>query len=52
MNRCYDEISDDLYGLRSGHHIIFYKNIDDGDVFIVRILHEKMDLKRHFPSRR
>ena len=51
MNRCYDEISDDLYGVRSGHHIIFYKNIDDGDVFIVRTLHEKMDLKRHFLSR-
>lgn len=44
----YDEISRDLYGIKAGHHIIFFKHLINGDVLIVRILHERMDIKRHF----
>ncbi len=46
--RLYNEIAPDLYGIKSGHHLIFFKRIADGDVLIVRILHERMDIKRHF----
>ena len=46
--RLYAEISPDLYGVKAGYHLIFFKTITDGDVLIVRILHERMDIKRHF----
>ena len=46
--RLYTEISPDLYGVKDGYHLIFFKTITDGDVLIVRILHERMDIKRHF----
>ncbi len=45
--RLYNEIAPDLYGIKSGHHLIFFKHIADGDVLVVRILHERMDIKRH-----
>ena len=44
----YEEIMPDLYGLHCGHHIIFYALRPQGDILIVRILHERMDFKRHF----
>lgn len=46
--RSYNEITQDLYGIKAGHHLIFFNRIADGDVLIVRILHERMDIKRHF----
>lgn len=46
-SRRYDEIVQDLYGIKVGHHIIFYKHLISEDVLIVRILHERMDIKRH-----
>lgn len=30
-----------------GRHIIFYRILEDGSVLISRILHERMDYKRH-----
>ncbi len=44
----YEEIMPDLYGLNCGHHITFYALRPQGDILIVRILHERMDFKRHF----
>jgi toxin ParE1/3/4 len=41
----YDGISSNLLGLRSGKHIIFYQQISDDRIEIIRILHERMDLK-------
>ena len=43
----YPEIKEGLYGIHAGHHIIFFKENYDGKILIVRILHEKMDIKRH-----
>lgn len=40
----YNEIAEDLYGFKANKHIIFYRIITNGDVEIVRILHERMDL--------
>jgi len=42
----YDGISNNLLGLKSGKHIIFYKAVSDERIEIVRILHERMDLKK------
>ena len=41
----YEGIKDNLLGFKSGKHIIFYQQISNDKVEIIRILHEKMDLK-------
>ena len=41
----YDEIFDDLRGFKAGKHLLFYRILDDGVVEIIRILHERMDLR-------
>ena len=50
-NRSYDEITDGLQGVRAGHHVIFYNIMDNDDVMVIRILHERMDIKRHLPTK-
>lgn len=41
----YDEIVDGLRAFKVGKHLLFYRILDDGDVEIIRILHERMDLR-------
>lgn len=41
----YDGINKNLLGLKSGMHIIFYQQISIDRIEIIRILHERMDLK-------
>jgi len=41
----YDGVSRNLLGLKSGRHIIFYQQISNERIEVVRILHERMDLK-------
>lgn len=41
----YDEIFDGLRGFKAGKHLLFYRILHNGDVEIVRILHERMDLR-------
>jgi toxin ParE1/3/4 len=41
----YDGIQKNLLGFRSGKHIIFYQSTSEDRIEIVRILHERMDLK-------
>ena len=41
----YYGINKNLFGLKSGKHIIFYKQMSNDRIEIIRILHEKMDLK-------
>ena len=43
--RKYDDISDGLLGYGIGKHIIFYQRVADHEIEVVRILHERMDLK-------
>ena len=45
-NRSYEEISEGLLGVKAGHHLIFYNRLDNDDVMVIRILHEKMDIKQ------
>ncbi|GET45590.1 type II toxin-antitoxin system RelE/ParE family toxin [Capnocytophaga felis] len=45
LGKKYDEIRKDLFGLKSGRHIIFYQAISEDEIEIIRILHEQMDLK-------
>ena len=46
-NRSYEEISEGLLGVKAGHHLIFYNILENDDVMIIRILHDKMDIKQH-----
>ena len=41
----YEEIAEGLYGYRANKHIIFYRIHTGGDILIIRILHQRMDLK-------
>ncbi len=41
----YDTIAQHVFGLHSGRHIIFYRHIERGEIDVIRILHERMDLK-------
>lgn len=45
FGRKYEEIAEDLLGFKANKHLIFYKITDAENIFIVRILHERMDLK-------
>jgi len=45
LGKEYGEISKNLFGLRTGKHIIFYQVISKDRIEVVRILHEQMDLK-------
>jgi toxin ParE1/3/4 len=42
----YDGISKNLLGIKSGKHIIFYQMISNDEIEVIRILHERMDLKK------
>jgi toxin ParE1/3/4 len=45
IGREYPGITNNLLGLKSGKHIIFYHLISDNEIEVLRILHERMDLK-------
>ncbi|WHF50753.1 type II toxin-antitoxin system RelE/ParE family toxin [Chryseobacterium gotjawalense] len=45
LGKIYTEISENLRGFKSGKHIIFYHQISEDQLEIIRILHERMDLK-------
>ncbi|MGB1283059.1 MAG: type II toxin-antitoxin system RelE/ParE family toxin [Polaribacter sp.] len=45
IGKIYSGISKNLLGLKSGKHIIFYYSISVNEIEVVRILHERMDLK-------
>ncbi len=45
LGREYTEIMAELYGYRTGKHVVFYRATSENTVKIVRILHERMELK-------
>ena len=46
LGKNYDGIRNDLFGLKSNKHVIFYRKLSDRPIEITRILHERMDLTR------
>lgn len=46
LGKNYDGITNELYGLKTERHIIFYRKRINKPLEITRILHERMDLKR------
>lgn len=45
LGKAYEGISSNLLGFRTGKHIIFYVVISEAEIEIIRVLHERMDLK-------
>lgn len=45
LGKNYDEIDKAIFGLGVGKHIVFYRVTQTGDIEILRILHQRMDLK-------
>ena len=45
LGKIYNGISKDLLGYKSEKHIIFYSSISENEIEVIRILHERMDLK-------
>ena len=46
LGKKYKGISEQLLGLKSNRHIIFYRTLNENYVEITRVLHESMDLKK------
>jgi toxin ParE1/3/4 len=44
----YSLILEGLLGLKAGRHIIFYRQLISGKILIIRILHERMELKNRY----
>ena len=42
----YEEIAEGLRGYRANKHVVFYRILPEGDILVIRILHQRMDLKR------
>ena len=47
LGKNYKGITDRLFGIRVGRHIIFYRILEKDNIEITRILHEQMDLKKY-----
>lgn len=45
LGKNYNGITNDLFGLKTNRHIIFYRKRSDQPIEITRILHGQMDLK-------
>ena len=45
IGKNYEKITNQLFGLKTGRHIIFYRKTENDLVEIIRILHEEMDIK-------
>jgi toxin ParE1/3/4 len=45
LGKNYHEIDSSILGLHVGKHIVFYRIAKSNDIEILRILHQRMDLK-------
>lgn len=45
LGKSYEKISKNILGFKVGKHIVFYRTLALKEVEIVRVLHERMDLK-------
>ncbi len=41
--RACDDIRPGLFRVKSGFHVIFYRQVESGSIRVVRVLHERMD---------
>ena len=46
LGKNYEGVSKQLFGMKANQHIVFYRILSGSEVEIIRILHERMDLKK------
>ncbi len=51
IGKNYEGIIKNIFGIRAGSHIIFYRKVATDQVEIVRILHNRMDLKSRIQNK-
>jgi toxin ParE1/3/4 len=51
IGKNYSGVTENLLGVKAGRHIIFYRKLEENEVEITRILHEKMDLKNRITEK-
>lgn len=51
LGKNYEGIVENLFGFKTGRHIIYYRIISDNEIEITRILHEQMDLKNRITEK-
>ncbi|MDF1735950.1 MAG: type II toxin-antitoxin system RelE/ParE family toxin [Minwuia sp.] len=42
-----DQIRPSLFSIRSGSHVVFFNRRENGDAIVLRVLHQRMDFRRH-----
>jgi len=50
QGKSYDILFPGLRGSKVNRHLLFYRSLDDESTEIVRILHERMDLRKNLSS--
>jgi len=51
LGKNYSGVIENLLGFRAGRHIIFYREIEENEIEIIRILYEQMDLKNRIKDK-
>jgi len=51
LGKSYSDIIENILGFRVGRHIIFYRIIQSNKIELLRILHEKMDLRNRIKEK-
>lgn len=46
LGKAFNLITENLLGMKTNRHIIFYRVLSENYIEIIRILHERMDLKK------
>ena len=45
LGKNYPEIGKNIFGFKSGEHLIFYRKSSEHEIEVIRFLHSRMDLK-------
>ena len=47
LGKSYDAVEKNVFGFKTGEHLIFYQIVSQKEIEVVRILHGMMDIKKH-----
>jgi toxin ParE1/3/4 len=47
LGKSYDAVEKNVFGFKTGEHLIFYQIVSQKEIEVVRILHGMMDIKNH-----
>ena len=47
LGKSYEVVEKNVFGFKTGEHLIFYRIVSPQEIEVIRILHGMMDLKTH-----